>query len=152
MITNDILDAELAALLEREKKLKKIREVQIRIQKIEAKMGRVGPAVGKALVIIGRHVCLEFDVRWDEVMGKTKIQYICDARQVVCYLARRFGCSLSGIGLQLRLDHGTVHHAFHKIRDRISVEPKFKPRIATLEETCRKELIKAGLIEEKKLC
>ena len=147
MITSTTLDAELAALLEREKKLKAIRAVTYRIQKIEAKMGRLGPEASKTLAIIGKHVSREFGVKWDEIMAKTKIQHICEARQVVCYLARTFGCGLNNIGLQLRVDHGTVHHAYHKIRDRMSVETRLKSRIDTLEKICRAELITAKLID-----
>jgi len=143
----DPLDAELAGLLAREKKLKAIRVVQIRIQKIEATLERVAPEASKTLLIIGQHVSADFGVSWDQIMAKTKLQYICDARQVVCYLAREFGVQLADCGRQLRLDHGTVHYSHKKIRDRMSVDARFKVRIEGLEKLCRAELKKEGIIE-----
>lgn len=147
MITNDTLDAELAALLEREKKLKQIRAAQIRIQKLETKMQRCGTAAGAALKVIGGLVSAETGVQWDEIIAKTKIQRIVDARQMVCYFARRFGCGLADIGRQMRLDHGTVHYAYHKIQNLISVDKKFAARLAALEPQIKSALEKEGVLE-----
>ncbi len=146
MIANDTLDAELAALLEREKKLKVIRAAQIRVWKLEAKLGVASRDATKTLRIIGDFVSMEFNVKWEEIMAKTRIAHICEARQVVCYIARSFGCGLSDVGRQLRVDHGTVNYAYHKIRGTMEVEALFRKRVEVLEELCRRELTKADLL------
>ena len=147
LLTNEILDAELVALLEREKKLKQIRAVQIRVQKLEAKLIRPAREVGAMLVIVGNYVSQETGISWDEIQSKTKIQRIADARQMVCYFARKFGGGLSDIGKQLRIDHGTVHYSYHKILDWMSSDKKFAARMTALEPKIRAELVENGLIE-----
>ena len=146
-ITSDQLDAELAALLEREKKLKQIRATQIRIQKLEAKMQRCGPMTGATLKIIGELVSLETGVQWDDIMAKIKIQHIADARQLVCYFARKFACGLSDVGRQLRIDHGTVHYSYHKILGLLGTDKKITAQVNKLEPLIRAALEKEGLLE-----
>jgi chromosomal replication initiation ATPase DnaA len=148
MMDAETLEAELKSLLEREKKLKQIRTVQIRVERLEAKMSRISVGSSAVFKIIGERVEKEFGIKWSDIMAKTKIHKICEARQIVCYLARTFGCHLVDAGRQMRIDHGTVHHAYHKISDLMSIDEKFKARITALEISCRAELERRGLIEK----
>lgn len=60
---------------------------------------------------IAKQVSAETGVRLADIMGRSRLAYLCRIRELVCYIANRNGISHSQIGRVLRRDHTTIMHA-----------------------------------------
>lgn len=141
------LDAEIAALLARERKLKRIAAIRQRISKIERSLGRHSIAADKSLRVIGDIVSMAFGTDWDAILSKSKLDAIVHPRQVICYIAQRLRVAeLNDIGHAMRQHHGTVRYSYRQTLNRISTEPKFKAKVQQIEEQCRVALEADGLL------
>ncbi len=63
-----------------------------------------------------------------DIISHRRARHLVDARQLVCYLARRLtGLSLPQIGKKLgNRDHSTIHHAVAVVDKRVKADPDFR--------------------------
>jgi len=72
-------------------------------------------------------VARESAVTVDEILSKTRIQNIAEARQLFCYVVReRFGMPFAKIGRIIHRDHATVLHSMKAHRNRHDVDRQYR--------------------------
>ena len=147
MDTATELDAELAALLQRKEKLTQLVKVMRDVRRLERELGRCNPQIDGIVKVAGDQVVVEFGITWDELLAKCRMEKIAEARSVVCYLCRQFGCGLADTGEKLRINHTTVLYADQRVRQRIEQEPKFAERVKKTLARVRADLIEKKLID-----
>jgi hypothetical protein len=88
---------------------------------------------------IADKVCLTYEI--DMAMLKSPSQYrkISEARAVVGWLAREFGCvTLSDVGRLVSRDVGSISSAVHRLSNRMLEDPELAEKIQSLKESMTK--------------
>ena len=68
------------------------------------------------LEILKNTICEHYAVNDDEIMGRSRLGHIVEARRMFCYLSRMFTPkSLKVIGKKIDRDHATVLHQFNNV-------------------------------------
>ncbi|MCS6795038.1 MAG: chromosomal replication initiator protein DnaA [Raineya sp.] len=83
---------------------------------------------------IQKVVCHYFDVKEDEIKGKSRTQHIVKARQIAMYLCKEYTeLSLKAIGYHFGgRDHSTVIHAIQTISDLMEVDSSIRQDVNAL--------------------
>ncbi len=81
-----------------------------------------------------KEISREFNVSEEDILSKKRMEAITFARQIAMYVMREVtDLSLPEIGQTFNgRDHSTVHHAIHKIDEKIKTNPALKSRIDTV--------------------
>ena len=68
------------------------------------------------LEILKSTICEHYAVNDDEIMGRSRLGHIVEARRMFCYLSRKLTPkSLKVIGKKIDRDHATVLHQFNNV-------------------------------------
>lgn len=65
-----------------------------------------------------RAVCRETEIPVAAILGDSRKRTICQARWLICYLARERGHTVEAIGRAIRKDHSSVVYGAHQERIR----------------------------------
>ena len=78
-----------------------------------------------------KEISREFNVSEEDILSKKRMEAITFARQIAMYVMREVtDLSLPEIGQTFNgRDHSTVHHAIHKIDEKVKTNPALKSRI-----------------------
>ena len=82
-------------------------------------------------------VCEYFNITRDQLLSKSRVRQIVQARQIAMYECRNLiqNCSLSTIGAELGgKDHATVLHACTTVQDLMTTDKAFRQYIGDIEE------------------
>lgn len=80
-------------------------------------------------------VCEYFNITRDQLLSKSRVRQIVQARQIAMYMSRNLvGCSLSTIGAELGgKDHATVLYACTTVEDLMSTDRNFRQYVTDIE-------------------
>jgi len=139
------IDAEIAAMEERLRKLKRLHRLKDRVEFMES----IAAAMDEALVKILELTCEEFKVSETEVFGRSREEQFTWPRHVTVWLLRCCSAaSLSSMGQMMGgRDHGTMIHSIHAVKNRMETEPRFAALVRKLEQktrACLSNLPQAG--------
>jgi len=84
--------------------------------------------IRKLLVRIGKR----FGVTPEEILDRTRLRNITQARHVVAWILRRRGLSLPEIGLLLHRDHTSIMNAVRKVEFQIARSPRVNELLTEL--------------------
>jgi chromosomal replication initiation ATPase DnaA len=122
-IDDATLDAEVARLEARIRKLRQISVLRVRVKMIESDQK---PAFNGKIKAIVAGVCGALDVDESLVFSRLRTEDVTAARQVSAYIARRRGFSVRSIARNLDRDCGAIRHGTKSVQNRMDTEPKFK--------------------------
>lgn len=78
-------------------------------------------------------VAAHFDLAVSDLLGRSKVEPVVWARNVATYLVRELTrWPTHRVGNVFKRDHGTVIHAYRRVKDRASIDPAFAADVATL--------------------
>lgn len=92
-----------------------------RFAAIAEEFERLGPA---RFDMVAHHVVQIFDVTIGELFSPSQKKRPTEARQVLCWIARRDGMSFSEIGRRISRDHTTVMSAVAAVDNRVDLRTK----------------------------
>lgn len=79
-------------------------------------------------------VCASYHVTPAALLGRDRTCHVTMARHVAMYLAKRLtDMGEIRLGREFNRDHSSVHHAYHKIKERTEAEPAFRSCMDKLE-------------------
>lgn len=116
----------------RKAELLRLRDLQFEVEALERGIF-LGPASRHWLPIISA-VCREFNITLGELISRTRLARVTEARMACYYLIKHLNpkTTLSEIGAALERDHGSVHSGIQSIQNRMDTDPPFRTRINTL--------------------
>lgn len=75
-------------------------------------------------------VCTAFEIEHSELVGKSRVTQLCDARTIAFYLLKTVaGMSYKAIGRMFGRDHSTIIYNMHKYEDLNEVDVNFQRRV-----------------------
>ena len=76
------------------------------------------------------YVAAQFGVEKDEMFSLTRVQNICNARQVCMYFMRVYGgIPFTRVGMYFGKDHATAIHACNTVERHYEMEKKFREKV-----------------------
>ena len=82
-----------------------------------------------------KFTALQFGIDEDEMFSTTRVQAVCNARQVCMYFMRVYGyLSFRRVGKYFGKDHATAMHACNTVKRHCEYEKKFKAKVDKITE------------------